>query len=101
MAGRPGPPAGTKKQLPEKSGSCCRVDDGARTHDTRNHNPMLYQLNYIHHIGIAKVYIFYGFASGTLIFLTKIQIVRNYSYLCRLEGKESMLRPPVFRPQTI
>ena len=24
------------------------VDDGARTHDTRNHNPMLYQLNYIH-----------------------------------------------------
>ena len=27
-----------------------RVDDGARTHDTRNHNPMLYQLNYIHHV---------------------------------------------------
>ena len=26
------------------------VDDGARTHDTRNHNPMLYQLNYIHHV---------------------------------------------------
>ena len=25
------------------------VDDGTRTHDTRNHNPMLYQLNYIHH----------------------------------------------------
>ncbi len=32
-----------------------RVDDGARTHDTRNHNPMLYQLNYIHHVRIAKV----------------------------------------------
>ena len=26
------------------------VDDGTRTHDTRNHNPMLYQLNYIHHM---------------------------------------------------
>ena len=25
------------------------VDDGTRTRDTRNHNPMLYQLNYIHH----------------------------------------------------
>ena len=27
------------------------VGDGTRTHDTRNHNPMLYQLNYTHHIG--------------------------------------------------
>ena len=26
------------------------VGDGTRTHDTRNHNPMLYQLNYTHHI---------------------------------------------------
>ena len=25
------------------------VGDGTRTHDTRNHNPMLYQLNYTHH----------------------------------------------------
>jgi len=25
------------------------VDDGARTHDNRNHNPGLYQLSYIHH----------------------------------------------------
>ena len=25
------------------------VDDGARTHDRRNHNPMLYQLSYAHH----------------------------------------------------
>jgi hypothetical protein len=24
------------------------VDDGARTHDNRNHNPGLYQLSYIH-----------------------------------------------------
>ena len=30
------------------------VDDGARTHDTRNHNPMLYQLNYIHHVWDCK-----------------------------------------------
>ena len=26
------------------------VDNGARTHDTRNHNPVLCQLSYIHHI---------------------------------------------------
>jgi hypothetical protein len=25
------------------------VDDGARTHDNRNHNPGLYQLSYAHH----------------------------------------------------
>ena len=26
------------------------VDDGDRTHDTRSHNPVLYQLSYAHHI---------------------------------------------------
>ena len=26
------------------------VDNGARTHDTRNHNPVLCQLSYTHHI---------------------------------------------------
>ena len=31
------------------------VSDGARTHDTRNHNPMLYQLNYTHHVGTANL----------------------------------------------
>ena len=25
------------------------MGDGTRTRDTRNHNPMLYQLNYTHH----------------------------------------------------
>ena len=25
------------------------VEDGARTHDNRNHNPGLYQLSYSHH----------------------------------------------------
>ena len=25
------------------------MDDGARTHDDRNHNPGLYQLSYVHH----------------------------------------------------
>ena len=41
------------KTPPENSGSA-GVDDGARTHDTRNHNPMLYQLNYIHHVRDCK-----------------------------------------------
>jgi hypothetical protein len=26
------------------------VNDGARTRDNRNHNPVLYQLSYIHHL---------------------------------------------------
>ena len=30
------------------------VDDGARTHDDRSHNPALYQLNYIHHKKMAR-----------------------------------------------
>ena len=30
------------------------MDDGTRTHDTRNHNPMLCQLNYIHHLWDCK-----------------------------------------------
>ena len=25
------------------------MDDGARTHDRRDHNPELYQLSYVHH----------------------------------------------------
>ncbi len=25
------------------------VDDGDRTHDHRSHNPVLYQLSYVHH----------------------------------------------------
>ena len=28
------------------------VDDGDRTHDTRSHNPVLYQLSYAHHIAL-------------------------------------------------
>ena len=28
------------------------VDDGNRTHDTRSHNPVLYQLSYAHHIAL-------------------------------------------------
>ena len=40
------------------------VDSGARTHDTRNHNPMLCQLSYNHHIAFlskasAKVLLFF------------------------------------------
>ena len=29
------------------------VDDGTRTHDSRNHNPGLYQLSYVHHCSFA------------------------------------------------
>ena len=30
------------------------VDDGNRTHDTRSHNPVLYQLSYAHHIALLE-----------------------------------------------
>jgi hypothetical protein len=33
----------------ERSRERSGVDDGARTHDRRNHNPELYQLSYAHH----------------------------------------------------
>ena len=44
--------AETKKIIREKPNglSLIWVDSGARTHDTRNHNPMLCQLSYNHHV---------------------------------------------------
>ncbi len=38
-----------------KGGEYTGVDDGARTHDHRNHNPGLYQLSYAHHISVSGV----------------------------------------------
>jgi hypothetical protein len=32
----------------------CGVSDGARTRDNRDHNPVLYQLSYTHHRGLAE-----------------------------------------------
>ena len=39
------------------------VDSGARTHDTRNHNPMLCQLSYNHHVRGALIKMFQSFKS--------------------------------------
>ena len=33
------------------------VDDGFRTHDTGNHNPVLYQLSYAHHIALCILHV--------------------------------------------
>ena len=53
------PPVLTKTR--EREALLFWVSDGARTHDTRNHNPMLYQLNYTHHVfGTANVVNFSG-----------------------------------------
>ncbi len=39
-----------RPQAPKTPGGAkTGVDDGARTHDRRNHNPELYQLSYVHH----------------------------------------------------
>ena len=39
-----------KKGIDNDSLSFSGVGNGARTHDTRNHNPVLCQLSYTHHI---------------------------------------------------
>ncbi|SBV93955.1 hypothetical protein KL86CLO1_10448 [uncultured Eubacteriales bacterium] len=41
------------------------VDDGTRTRDNWNHNPVLYQLNYIHHIRGRREKKFFGTPRGT------------------------------------
>ena len=40
------------------------VDNGARTHDTRNHNPVLCQLSYIHHM-LTSLILTLGAPGGT------------------------------------
>ena len=57
------------------------VDSGARTHDTRNHNPMLCQLSYNHHIAFlskasAKVLLFFYM---TKYFGKKMRLCHNFS----------------------
>lgn len=44
-----------KKQPSDSSESCSRVRGGTRTHDNQNHNLALYQLNYAHHVRLAKI----------------------------------------------
>ena len=53
---RPGAlPGGTKKANSKEFAFFVNgVGDGTRTHDTRNHNPMLYQLNYTYHNWCAR-----------------------------------------------
>ncbi len=44
---------GRKLEEPERTlrpSASYGVGNGTRTHDTRNHNPVLYQLSYTHHI---------------------------------------------------
>ena len=52
-------------KVQKKSDITCRffwAVDGTRTHDTRNHNPLLYQLNYSRHLvcqkDVAKIHFF-------------------------------------------
>ena len=57
------------------------VDSGARTHDTRNHNPMLCQLSYNHHIAFlskasAKVLLFFDM---TKYFGKKMRLCLDFS----------------------
>ena len=44
------------------------VKDGARTRNNRDHNPVLYQLNYQHHLAEHK-YHFTSASGGRIVFL--------------------------------
>ena len=70
------------KNSPQRKLRAVWVDDGARTHDTRNHNPMLYRLNYIHHVGTAKLRIFSRFPKIILDIGIFKEILDYNSYIC-------------------
>ena len=60
---------------------CNGVDDGARTHDHRNHNPGLYQLSYAHHYN--TTFTLYPDDVGTP---------------CRIRTRDLRLRRPLLYP---
>ena len=63
------------------------VDDGARTHDRRNHNPELYQLSYAHH------------CSGCVFYPVLKPLVRpTYGAPGRTRTCNPRLRRPVLYP---
>jgi hypothetical protein len=54
------------------------VDDGARTHDRRNHNPELYQLSYAHHGDVAaKPYILSVSQPKSILFWLQTNILSH------------------------
>ena len=60
------------------------MDDGARTHDHRNHNPGLYQLSYAHHYNTTfTLYLLYPDDVGTP---------------CRIRTRDLRLRRPLLYP---
>lgn len=71
-----------KKKAAVENYHCFWAVDGTRTHDTRNHNPLLYQLNYSRHLvsqkDAAKIHFFSLPQPYPLIFLsTKYQTVKS------------------------
>ena len=55
------------------------MDDGSRTHDTGNHNPVLYQLSYAHHIALRILHTTY------------------YTYKLRLMARPAGIEPATTR----
>ena len=53
--------------LIENIGLMYGVDDGARTHDDRNHNPGLYQLSYVHHNSLYAGVVWYAWQDSNLL----------------------------------
>ena len=63
------------------------VTSGARTHDTRNHNPMLCQLSYSHHVtsfskASAKVLLFFELTKYFAKKMSRISFLLIFSNYC-------------------
>lgn len=72
------------------------VNDGARTHDNRNHNPGLYQLSYAHHNDFFEMARLAGLEPATLGLEGRCSIQLSYKRLVGVEGFE----PPTFCSQS-
>jgi hypothetical protein len=73
------------------------VIDGARTHDSRNHNPGLYQLSYNHHYN--RLFLIYG-ASGR-IRTCYPRLRRPMLYPNELQTHNIMVGAEGFEPPTL
>ena len=77
------------------------VIDGARTHDSRNHNPGLYQLSYNHHYIHIMFFIFYCNGASGRIRTCYPRLRRPMLYPNELQTHLKMVGAEGFEPPTL